>query len=254
MSITEYSVEIQQDFLERQSKATPVAAVAELIWNGLDADAKQVDVDLEPDGLGGIAKVIVCDNGEGLPYNEAPALFRRLGGSWKKHGARTKRLQRMLHGQEGRGRFKAFALGGAVDWKVVYRTETETFRYDISILENDIRRVRISEQTPILSTPGVTVVVSDLKKNFTSLKPENSVQELSEIFAIYLKNYRDVQIRVAGEPIDPAKAIAGSWEEALSPIIDEEGKEHTASLEIIEWRRQNALYTSATSRAFLFHR
>jgi hypothetical protein len=83
MSITEYSVEIQQDFLERQAKATPVAAVAELIWNGLDADATRIDVDLEQDGLGGIAKVVVSDNGDGIPYGDAPALFRRLGGSWK---------------------------------------------------------------------------------------------------------------------------------------------------------------------------
>jgi hypothetical protein len=34
--MTEYTVEIQPDFLERQAKAQPIAAVAELIWNGLD--------------------------------------------------------------------------------------------------------------------------------------------------------------------------------------------------------------------------
>jgi hypothetical protein len=33
--MTEYSVEIQPDFLERQAKAQPIAAVAELIWNAL---------------------------------------------------------------------------------------------------------------------------------------------------------------------------------------------------------------------------
>jgi hypothetical protein len=244
MPTTEYAVEIQQDFLERQARATPVAAVAELVWNGLDADASSIEVDLEPDGLGGIRKVIVYDNGEGIPYQEAPALFGRLGGSWKKHGAHTKHLQRMLHGQEGRGRFKAFSLGAAVDWKVAYRTDKGTFSYDISILESDIRRVRISEQRPFDGPPGVTVVVSDLKRNFTSLRPENSVQELSEIFAIYLKNYRDVQIRIAGEGIDPATAIAASWEEALTPIRDEEGAEQSVSLEVIEWRRhtRRALY------------
>jgi Histidine kinase-, DNA gyrase B-, and HSP90-like ATPase len=244
MPTTEYAVVVQQDFLERQAKATPVAAVAELIWNGLDADATRVDVDLEPDGLGGIGKVIVSDNGEGFPYEEAPQLFGRLGGSWKKHGARTKRLQRTLHGQEGRGRFKSFSLGAAVDWRVVYRTDKGTFRYEISILESDIRVVRISEQCPFDGPPGVTVVVSDLKRNFTSLRPETSVQELSEIFAIYLKDYRDVQIRIAGEAIDPATEIAASWEEALSLIIDEDGREHSASLEIIEWRRntKRALY------------
>jgi Histidine kinase-, DNA gyrase B-, and HSP90-like ATPase len=244
MPTTEIAVEIQQDFLERQAKATPVAAVAELIWNGLDADATLVDVDLEPDGLGGIGKVIVSDNGDGIPYEEAPNLFGKLGGSWKKHGAQTKRLQRMLHGQEGRGRFKALSLGAAVDWKVAYRASKGTFRYEISILESDIRRVRISEQRPYTGSPGVTVVVSDLKRNFTSLKPENSVQELSEIFAIYLKNYRDVQIRVAGEVIDPTTSIAASWEGALSPITDEVGVERALSLEIIEWRRHTnrALY------------
>ncbi|WP_185966550.1 ATP-binding protein [Methylosinus sporium] len=244
MSTTEYAVEIQQDFLERQAKAQPIAAVAELIWNGLDADATRVDVDLERDALGEIAKVIVSDNGEGIPYEDAPSLFRRLGGSWKKNGLRTKTLQRTLHGQEGRGRFKAFSLGGVVDWKVVYRGTKGVFRYDISILESDIRHVRITDQTPFDGVPGVTVVVSELKRNFTSLNPENSIQDLSEIFAIYLKNYRDVQIRLVGETIDPATAIAGSWEEPLAPIIDDEGKAHDVSVEIIEWRRQTkrALY------------
>src|SRR5262245_4544262 len=172
MRMTEYTVEIQQDFLERQAKAQPIASVAELVWNGLDADATRVDIELKHNPLGQIEKVIVTDNGQGIPYADAPTLFRRLGGSWKKHGVRTKRYQRMLHGQEGRGRFKAFALGSVVDWKVIYEADEGSFRYDISILESDIRCIRISEQTPVEGAPGVTVVVSELKKNFTSLKPE----------------------------------------------------------------------------------
>ena len=41
-----YTVEVQPDFLERQTKANPVQAVAELIWNGLDADATRIHVQL----------------------------------------------------------------------------------------------------------------------------------------------------------------------------------------------------------------
>jgi DNA topoisomerase VI subunit B len=85
----EYSVEIQPDFLEKQTKAHPIAAVAELIWNGLDADATEVSVDLEDDQLGGLRRIIVTDNGHGIPHADAPTLFRNLGGSWKSHGART---------------------------------------------------------------------------------------------------------------------------------------------------------------------
>lgn len=118
--MTEYTVETQSEFLERQAKAQPIAAVAELIWNGLDADANAVTVDLEDDKLGGLKRIIVTDDGHGIPHADAPTLFRNLGGSWKKHGARTKLHNRQLHGQEGRGRFKAFALGGVVDWRTTY--------------------------------------------------------------------------------------------------------------------------------------
>jgi histidine kinase/DNA gyrase B/HSP90-like ATPase len=146
--MTEYAVEVQPDFLERQAKAQPIAAVAELIWNGLDADATAITVNLESDQLGGMRRITVTDNGHGIPFADAPPLFRNLGGSWKKHGGRTKLRQRQLHGQEGRGRFKAFALGSAADWKATYERDGKLFRYEITILEQDIRRVSIGDESP----------------------------------------------------------------------------------------------------------
>jgi Histidine kinase-, DNA gyrase B-, and HSP90-like ATPase len=132
MIVQEYAIEVKQDFLERQTKAPPVQALAELIWNGLDADATHVGVDFEHDGLGGMSKIVVSDNGHGMPHADAPELFKNLGGSWKRQRSRTLRLNRLVHGQEGRGRFKAFALGDVVDWKVVYEKDGTPFRYDIT--------------------------------------------------------------------------------------------------------------------------
>lgn len=244
--MTEYAVEVQPDFLERQAKAQPIAALAELIWNSLDADATKIAVFLDGDNLGGIGRIIVTDNGHGIPHADAPQLFRNLGGSWKRHGARTKARNRQLHGQEGRGRFKAFALGGVVDWQSTYTRNDQNYRFEISILDRDIRKVRISDEALVSEniSCGVTVTISELRRNFVSLRPDNSLQELSEIFAIYLKNYRDISITIDGERIDPEIAIAKSWEVALSPIKDEDGNAHTASLEVIEWKRQTkrALY------------
>ena len=245
--MTEYAVEIQSDFLERQAKAQPVAALAELIWNSLDADATRVIVDLEPDHLGGLSKIVITDNGHGIPHADAPSLFRNLGGSWKKNGARTKRGMRQLHGQEGRGRFKAFALGSVVDWKSTYARDEAVFHFDITIVERDIRRVSIKEESPVESNSpiGMIVVISELKKrNSNSLKSASSLQELAEIFAIYLKNYRDIVITIDGEKIDPRVAIANSWDLPLTAIEDEEGVSHPASLEVIEWHRhtKRALY------------
>lgn len=236
----EVRVEVKPDFLARQTKAQPVQALAELIWNALDADATSVNIEFEPDAIGGTSKIVVSDNGDGMPRTEAPQLFKNLGGSWKQQRLTTARLKRVLHGREGRGRFKAFALGGVVDWKVVYKKEGGAlFRYDVAVLEQDIERVRISDEVPVAgAATGTTVVISELKRQFSSLKPENAVQELSEIFAIYLKDYRNVSITIAGERIDPDRAIAGTWNFELGPVVDEQGNSHPVNLEMIEWRGQ----------------
>ena len=47
-----YPVEVQSDFLEKITRAKPVQALAELIWNSLDADASNVDVFVEQNELG----------------------------------------------------------------------------------------------------------------------------------------------------------------------------------------------------------
>ena len=231
-----YTVEVQPDFLERQSKATPVQAVAELVWNGLDADANRVDVRLEY-GEMGMTRIVVRDNGQGIRYTEAPELFTRLGGSWKKPGGRTKTKQRMLHGYEGRGRFKVFALGRVADWRVTYRTEAGELRgYEITMLEDNIREVRITDEDPVeTGTTGVEIEVSELHREFRSPDPDNAVQELAEIFALYLKDYRDVSIVYEGTRVDPAAAIATTRITKLSDI-DEAGTGHPVELEIIEWR------------------
>lgn len=231
-----YTVEVQPDFLERQSKAKPVQAVAELIWNSLDADASRVDVRLEYDELG-MTKIIVRDNGDGIPYQDAPQLFTRLGGSWKKPGGHTKSKNRMLHGYEGRGRFKVFALGRVADWRVTYRTDAGELRsYDITMLEDNIREVRITDEELVdTGDTGVEISVSELHREYRSLDPDNAMQEFAEIFALYLKDYRDVSILHEGSKLDPSAAVAATQTTQLTDI-DDDGSLYPVELEIIEWR------------------
>jgi len=245
MTFEVFDIKPDNDHIARQAKAQPVQALSELIWNALDADATVVSIEIENDKLGGISKIFVQDNGHGIPRDEAPNLFGKLGGSWKRMAMHTKTRQRILHGKEGRGRFKAFALAETVDWTVVYDRAGKPKKFDITILEREIGRVRISEEIEYLgATSGVTVRLSELKGQLSVLKPENAIQDLAEIFAIYLKNYRDVTISYRGEKIDPALAIREEWEFSLSPFIDEQGMEHPVTLEIIEWHQvtRRALY------------
>src|ERR1700722_2745286 len=78
-------VAVKDDFVERQTKAKPVSALAELIWNSLDADARRVTVELEYNDLaGGLSRIIIADDGTGFARDEARVLFGNLGGSWKR--------------------------------------------------------------------------------------------------------------------------------------------------------------------------
>lgn len=239
MTIEHIAVAVQDDFIERQTRAPPIGALAELIWNGLDGDATRVQVEFERKDLaGGLSKIAVYDDGNGFPRSEAAMLFGNLGGSWKRLTQRTKTKGRMIHGQEGRGRYKAFALGSSVEWKVCYLDSQKKPRaFGIKLAESDLKDVELSDEIDAPDrNPGVVVVISDVKKDFRAFFSEEGLQELSETFALYLINYTDASIYIGGEKLDPEKAIANQQEIELPPIKNAEGTEYPAKLHIIEWR------------------
>lgn len=55
---------------------------------------------------------------------------------------------------------------------------------------------------------GVTVEICEIKKNFDILSNETGYQELCEIFAIYLTDYKDIKISLQERTLDPEKAIS----------------------------------------------
>lgn len=238
MAEKRYRVQVEPDHLSKLAGAKPTSAVAELIWNGLDADATRIDLNIEQDGVA-IRAVIVSDNGHGFPYADVEKLFGRVGGSWKRHGARSKSKGRMLHGKEGKGRLKALALGRVADWTVRYFEDGKLLQYRLSLLRDDLVDVRVTEpeELPVGVGSGVDVRVSELDHNFRSLTPENAVKALSEMFAIYLTDYPEVGIYVESERLDPSAMILGRERFALDPVKDpDDGTEHPAEVEVIEWR------------------
>lgn len=237
-AVEHVSVAVQDDFVARQTRAKPVPALAELIWNSLDADATRVDVELVRGGLiGGLSQIVVQDDGEGFARDDARALFGNLGGSWKRMTRRTKHGQRMIHGQEGRGRYKAFALGGMVTWKVCYAAADGNRAFEIRIAVHDLTDVTITQEEPAPDRrTGVIVVIDNLRRDFRAFDTNEGTQELAEIFALYLMNYRAVHVAVAGERIDPEKAIRSRATVTLPPISVSDDNQYEADLEIIEWR------------------
>lgn len=235
--ITEIEVEAQPDHLDSLANAKAVNALAELLWNSFDADATLVEVDVEENGLGNVEAISVKDNGFGIPFDEANECFRKLGGSWKKGATRTHGEKRMLHGKEGKGRFKAFALGNRVTWETVFGVNGSKAAYTISGNRNNLKRFSITDPTPSPEAPTGTIVrIRETADNLGDLSLSGKASDkLTEFFALYLRDYPSAELFFRGEKIRPESAQKDFHEYDLKEIDLGGGRKTTAVLQIVEW-------------------
>lgn len=237
--MTTFDVTAETDYLAKIIRSTPVAALAELIWNALDADATKVSVTFNEDKTAGVEEVVVSDNGDGLHLDDARPRFTKLGGSWKKNQRATAK-GRFLHGSEGKGRFKALSLGRVAIWHVVFHDSVNLRRYQIEVHADSANRIEISEAVVAEkgAAPGVRVQISEVRKAKTTFVSANAVDELTEIFAPYLSDYKHVVVEIDGDRLDPAKHIKSRGSVQLTPIVIDD-KERTATVDIIEWHEHD---------------
>ena len=226
-------VQAQADHIESLFKGSPLMALEELIWNALDADAKEVKVDLITNPLGAVDAVRISDDGTGIDALRADQTFGNLGGSWKRLGKGTEFSGRRLHGRHGRGRFKAFALGMNVEWRTTMRAGEDLVSYKIS---GAAERPGIFdlEDSPAGLATGTEVYISNVRATVDSLLDAGeTVQNLAAKFALYLKSYPDVRIYFNGLPVTPVIVQKRTTD---YKIAFENGTE--AKLEVIEWKRK----------------
>jgi hypothetical protein len=232
-----FEVKAQEDFVEKLAAARPAQALAELIWNGLDAEATKVAVEADRNAFG-LEAIRVLDDGHGIPPEDAQELFGHLGGSWKRTARQSKNGKRVLHGEEGRGRFRALALGRVAEWTITaFDSKKRRVRYRVTLIKDRAREFRISPPVEVDDDCriGTEVKVSELYKQF-ELDGPGLLQELTEIYALYLTEYPAVRISVLGNRLDPTRVIESRETLPLAAILVD-GESHPADLEIIEWKR-----------------
>lgn len=227
-------VEAKRDFLESLTVATPLMAVAELIWNGFDAGANKVEVFLDRNALDGLDAIRVHDTGVGIDHPNVEKYFGNLGESWKKYTSRKD--GRVLHGKNGKGRFKAFTLGEKVEWYTCYNDNGKTYSCRISghysTLEDfDVADPELADGARV----GTEVSIFNIKHNFTSLQDDSTADQLARIFALYLTEYPHLRLVYDGNRIDPCSAQINHSEYQLPEIDLGDGKNVAAIVSIIEW-------------------
>jgi hypothetical protein len=239
-------VDVQNDHITKLASISPERAMAEIVWNSLDAEATTVRISFEKSELK-TDSILIRDNGHAFKAQESTSLFGLLGGSWKFNTRKTPNLHRFIHGKEGQGRFRAFSLGSLVEWISVFEENGKKQTFTITGSKEDIKNFQITEIKEVGSTTpiGVTVKISNLYKELKIFNEAAAVEKITPLFALYLESYPDVNIWVENRRLDSTTVI-GRHKTISLDEIQYEGQQFKHELEIIEWKEinQSSVYYS----------
>lgn len=183
-------------------KFSPVEAIAEYIWNGYDADATKIDVQIDANAIEGINKITIIDNGCGIDFRSLDKKFKPFYESNKMLYKNENNNSSLIHGKNGIGRLTFFTFARVAKWTTVYNDDNRTFKYTIEIAENGLDDYAASEPKELQDGSTGTVV------EFDDINEEVLVSEIIEFvktdFAwfIELNQKRNIQLLFNGKKLD----------------------------------------------------
>lgn len=188
---------VEKDHIESLTRANGLTAISELIWNALDADASIINIQINPNHLGGYESLEITDNGHGLEYLRGQEVFGKLGGSEKKFNNQSPK-GRSYHGKEGKGRYKSLAIGDLVTYTSVYKNFSNLKEFTIILDRNNLSHSKFSEPK-IVNTKnknlGVRVLIENTNYEVVhQIYEEKNREDLAQKFASYWINYPDFNI------------------------------------------------------------
>ncbi|MEJ3591457.1 ATP-binding protein [Pseudomonas bubulae] len=107
----------------------PWQAISELIWNGFDASANTVKIDITENEAHGTELITVLDDGVGINFRKPHENFRRFNDSLKKDSYDT-------HGSQGRGRLAFSKIGSSATWYTRHEGEDAKISVESSNLSD----------------------------------------------------------------------------------------------------------------------
>lgn len=138
----------------------PWQAISELVWNGFDASATTVKIDITENEAHGTELITVLDDGVGIKFRKPHENFRRFNDSLKKDSYDT-------HGSQGRGRLAFSKIGSSATWYTRHEGEDAKISVESSNLSDIVGVTIPPEITHALLSPysqGTCVEIRGFQK------------------------------------------------------------------------------------------
>ncbi|TBM09298.1 ATP-binding protein [Hafnia alvei] len=138
----------------------PVQTILELVWNGFDAGAKNIKVDIQYDDFDTAKHITVTDDGDGVNITDLGSNFNRFNDSLKKTSIDQ-------HGSKGRGRLTFHRLCHQAIWFTKYHS-VDAY---IKINDDNIKDYEAQIDIP-----------TDEQHDFLRKLPSGTCVELTQLF------------------------------------------------------------------------
>lgn len=227
---------VEKDHIESLTKANGISAISELIWNSLDADSSEINIESSKNKLGRFENLRVIDNGLGINYLKAQEVFGRLGGSEKKL-SNTSPSGRPYHGKEGKGRYKSLALGDLVTFTSIYKNGESLKEFTITFDRNNLSHSNFSDLKTLPKDKTETGFIVEIQ----NINQENANQaldikfrkEIEQKFASYWINYPDFSISFNGNKLEFESLIKNTDE--MEFRVEDGELSYSFIIKVIEW-------------------
>lgn len=227
-------VGVEQAHLESLALA-PKAALAEIIWNSIDADANTITCSIARNPMGGVDQLTIEDDGTGIAPDGLKQTFGELGYSWKRRQTLTDG-NRFIHGKRGRGRWAPIGIGTNLRWTSVADSVADgRVRFHISAAVGALEDFQVSDRK---SAPGAktgcTVEVSNLSlKAAKYLECDDVVDDLLATFALQIEQY-NLNLTWCDQRLN----VGSIKEDEQSIEIHVDAVDTPITLTVVEWKRE----------------
>lgn len=199
-------------------------ALFELIWNGFDAEAINLRVNIQYTELGAVNFVSVLDDGNGIDFHHSENNFCKFNDSNKRGSADQ-------HGSHGRGRLAFCKMCNDATWYTRFNGEDAIIKINGARIKNfSGAKIPAEEQIALLSEcpKGTCVELRNFRGSFPS---ENLLaHQLSDAFGWYLALNRSRSLELNGVQVEIP-------EHEISTRVIVIGSE-SFKVDVVRWDRQ----------------
>lgn len=178
----------------------PKQVIAEYIWNGFDAKATSIAIDISSNELGYIERIRIMDNGEGIVPDLLHHSFGNFLDSLKKKAPKRSSYTR---GKKGKGRFSFSLFATRATWHTVVAMGNNIIAYKLVIDRASKEEYESSDpQRSNAESTGTTVVLEGIfGLNAAVLESEEFTGFLAQEFGWFLHLNKDYTIKINGKAL-----------------------------------------------------